>query len=403
MQILVFAQETEFPTFRDKLKEYAYISKNISTEYIDPDKKRTVAQENQVQQYGTIVFKYKGRTERVTSSSEQDITNGIIKVVSGTQKKVYFTQGHGEKDTASSERDGYATIAGALGRENYTLDKVVLAQTGAVPDDAAVLVIAGPRTDFFPNEIDALKKYLAKSGKLLLEIDPPEKPDSPPFTNLIAIAHEWDMQVGNDVVVDASGMGRLIGTDESVPVAANYPQHPITQRFNYLTAYPLARSVVPISGGVDNHTAQTFIETSARSWGETDLKSLMTTGKVAFDEGKDLKGPVSIAATASAASASDAAKIETDAPKAETRVAVIGDSDFASNSVIGIQGNRDMFMNTIGWLSQQENLIAIRPKEADDRRVTMTATQQTNVMWLSLLVIPACIFGSGVYTWWRRR
>jgi ABC-type uncharacterized transport system involved in gliding motility auxiliary subunit len=403
MDILVFAQETEFPTFRDKLKEYAYLSKNISTEYIDPDKKRTLAQENQVQQYGTIVFKYKGRVERVTSSAEQDITNGIIKVVSGTQKKVYFTQGHGEKDTTSSERDGYASIAAALGRENYTVDKVVLAQTGSVPDDAAVVVVAGPRTDFFPNEIDALKKYLAKSGKLLLEIDPPEKADSPPFTNLIALAHEWGMQVGNDVVVDASGMGRLIGTDESVPVAANYPQHPITQRFNYLTAYPLTRSVVPVTGGVDSHVAQTFIETSPRSWGETDLKSLMTTGKVAFDEGKDVKGPVSIAAAVSAAAASDAPKIEADAPKSETRVAVIGDSDFASNSVLGIQGNRDMFMNTIGWLSQQENLIAIRPKEADDRRVTMTAAQQTNVVWLSLLVIPAFIFGSGVYTWWRRR
>jgi ABC-type uncharacterized transport system involved in gliding motility auxiliary subunit len=403
LQVLVFAQETEFPTFRDKLKEYAYISKNIATEYIDPDKKRTVAQENQVQQYGTIVFKYKGRVERVTSSSEQDITNGIIKVVSGTQRKVYFTQGHGEKDTASSERDGYGSIAAALGRENYTVDKVVLAQTGSVPDDAAVVVVAGPRTDFFPNEVDALKKYLAKSGKLLLEIDPPEKADSAPFANLIALAHEWGMQVGNDIVVDASGMGRLIGTDESVPVAANYPQHPTTQRFNYLTAYPLARSVVPVAGGVDSHTAQTFIETSPRSWGETDIKALLTTGKVAFDDGKDIKGPVSIAAAVSAASTSDAPKVEADAPKAESRVAVIGDSDFASNSVLGIQGNRDMFMNTVGWLSQQENLISIRPKEADDRRVTMTAAQQTNVMWLSLLIIPACIFGSGVYTWWRRR
>ena len=67
---------------------------------------------------------------------------------------------------------------------------------------------------------------------------------------------------------------------------------------------------------------------------------------------------------------------------------MIGDSDFASNSVLGIQGNRDLFMNTIGWLSQQENLISIRPKEADDRRVTMTATQQSNMMWLSLLIIP---------------
>jgi ABC-type uncharacterized transport system involved in gliding motility auxiliary subunit len=403
MQILVFPRETDFQTYQDKLKEYAYASKNISIEYIDPDKKRAIAQENQVQQYNTIVFKYKGRVERVTSDSEQDITNSIIKVVSGTQKKVYFTQGHGEKDTTSSERDGYSTIVAALGRENYTVDKVVLAQTGSVPDDAAVVIVAGPKTDFFPPEIEALKKYLAKSGKLLLMIDPPEKADSPPLANLIALAHDWGMDVGNNVVVDVSGMGQLIGTDVSVPVAANYPSHPITARFNYLTAYPLARSVVPVSGGVNGHTAQTFIETSPRSWAETDIKALFTSGKVGFDEGKDLKGPVSIGAAVNAASTNDAPKIETDAPKAETRVAVIGDSDFATNSVLGIQGNRDMLMNTVGWLSQQENLISIRPKEADDRRITMTAAQQNNVTWLALLVIPGFIFGSGVYTWWRRR
>src|SRR5262249_49344683 len=159
--ILVFAQEPEFLTWQDRLKEYQYASKNITIQYIDPDKKPAVARQNQVQQYGTVVFNFKGRTEHVTSNSEQDLTNGIIKVVSGQQKKVYFTQGHGEKDTTSSERDGYNAISTALGRENYTVDKVVLAQTGAVPDDASVVVIAGPKTDFFPNEIDALKKYLA--------------------------------------------------------------------------------------------------------------------------------------------------------------------------------------------------------------------------------------------------
>ena len=242
---MVFAQEPEFERYQDKLKEYEYISKQVSAEYIDPDKKPTVARQNQIQQYGTIVFNYKGRTERVTSDNEQDITNGIIKVVSGQQKKVYFTQGHGERDTTSSDRDGYATIAAALGRENYSVDKLVIAQQGTVPDDAALVIVAGPRTDFFPPEIDALKKYLDKSGKLLLEIDPPDKPDSAPLTNLIALAHDWGIDVGNDVVVDVSGMGRLIGTDASVPVAANYPSHPITQRFTFLTAFPLARSVTP--------------------------------------------------------------------------------------------------------------------------------------------------------------
>ena len=82
---------------------------------------------------------------------------------------------------------------------------------------------------------------------------------------------------------------------------------------------------------------------------------------------------------------------------------VVGDSDFAANGGLGIQGNRDLFMNTVGWLSQQENLISIRPKEADDRRITLTATQQTNIAWLSLLIIPGFVFGTGVYTWWRRR
>src|SRR6478672_2549337 len=204
LQVMVFAQEPEFPRYQDKMKEYEYASKKISTEYIDPDKKPTVAKQNQIQQYGTIVFNYKGRTERVTADNEQDITNGIIKVVSGQQRKLYFTQGHGERDTGSSDRDGYNAIAAALGRENYSIDKLVIAQQGTVPDDAALVIVAGPRTDFFPPEVDALKKYLDKSGKLLLEIDPPEKPDSAPLTNLIALAHDWGIDIGNDVVVDVS-------------------------------------------------------------------------------------------------------------------------------------------------------------------------------------------------------
>jgi ABC-type uncharacterized transport system involved in gliding motility auxiliary subunit len=215
------------------------------------------------------------------------------------------------------------------------------------------------------------------------------------------------MDAGNDIVVDVSGMGRLLGTDASVPVAASYPSHPITQRFSFLTAFPLARSVVPVSGGVNSHIAQTFVETSPKSWAEADIKSLLTTGQVSFDASKgDKQGPISIAAATSAAppAAADPSKpADASAPKPETRVAVIGDSDFAANGTLGIQGNRDLFLNIIGWLSQQENLISIRPKEADDRRITVTAAQQQNITLLALFGIPGFIFGTGVYTWWRRR
>ena len=215
------------------------------------------------------------------------------------------------------------------------------------------------------------------------------------------------MDVGNNIVVDASGMGRLIGTDASVPVAASYPSHPITQRFNFITAFPLARSVTPVTGGVNGHTAQPFVETSARSWAETDIKSLLTTGEVSLDEAKgDKKGPVPLAARPCRPPrrpAEPPKPEDKDAPKPETRVVAVGDSDFAANGALGIQGNRDLFMNTIGWLSQQENLISIRPKEADDRRITLTATQQNNITWLSLLHHSGVSSSAPASSWWRRR
>ena len=357
LTVTVFAKETEFAPFKDKLKEYEYASSKVTTDYVDPDKKPTIASQNKIEAYNTILFKYKDRSERVTSDNEQDITTAIIKVVQGTTKKVYFTSGHGEKDTASSDRDGYKAIGDALSRENYTVDKLVLAQVGSVPDDAAVVIVAGPKTDFFPNEITAFKNYLGKQGKLLLELDPPERADSTPLTHLIALAHDWGMDVGNDIVVDVSGMGQLIGTDVSVPVAANYPAHPITQRFRLLTAFPAARSVTPVAGGVNGHTAQGFVETSPRSWAEADLKGMLTSGKVSFNAASgDKQGPITLAAAVSAAGTAPAGAAA-DAPKPETRVVVFGDADFVTNSNLGIQGNKDLFMNTVGWLSQQENLI----------------------------------------------
>jgi ABC-type uncharacterized transport system involved in gliding motility auxiliary subunit len=411
LAIHVFDKTDEFDRFRDRLKEYEYVSKRVAVDYNDVDRKPAVARQYQVQAYGTVVFEYKGRTERVTSDSEQELTNAVIKIVSGQQKKVYFVQGHGEKDTASSERTGYNTISQALGRENYTVDKLVLAQQKDVPADASVVVLAGPRTDLFPQEVDALRAYLKTGGKLLVMIDPPDAPDAPPFTNLIALVRDWGFEVGTNVVVDASGMGQLIGTDASVPVAASYPSHPITTNFNFLTAFPLARSVAAVSGGVNGRTPQSFVETSARSWAETDIGTLLKTGKVGMDVAKgDKQGPVGIAAAVSAAAETAAPAGDKPAEnkenadkKPETRVVVFGDSDFAANFALNIQGNRDLLLNTIGWLAQQENLIAIRPREPDDRRVTLTADQQTRITWLALLIIPGAIVGSGVYGWWRRR
>jgi ABC-type uncharacterized transport system involved in gliding motility auxiliary subunit len=418
VKFLVFDKETEFDRFRPRLTSYAYESNNVAVEYIDADKRPVQARQYNVETYGTVVIEYKGRTERVTSDTEQDLTNGLIKVVTGEQKKVYFTQGHGEKNTDSSERNGYNTISGVLGRDNYAVAKVVLAQSQDVPADASVLIVAGPTADLLPPEGDMLKRYLARGGHLLVLLDPPED-KSGPMPVLEGLLKEWAIEAGNDVVVDVSGLGQLLGTDASVPVAAKYSQHPITNGFGVLTAYPLARSITARTEGANGRFPQTIVETSERSWAETNVAELRASGKVEMNPG-DKAGPISIAAAVSATATDaakpaekpeteaaktkeEAAKPEEEAPKPETRLAVIGDSDFAANFALGIQGNRDLFMNAVNWLAQQENLIAIRPRDADDRRITLTATRSSIAFWLCIVGTPVAVFGAGIYTWWRRR
>jgi len=407
VRIRVFARSEDFQRFRDRLDEYTYNSKQVTTEYIDPEKRPGIAQQYGVTALGTVVFDYKGRTEKVTSEAEQELTNGLIKVVQGRQPKVYFTQGHGEKDTASADRAGFNGIGGALTSDNFVVDKIVLAQVTEVPADADVLVIAGPKTDFLGPELDLLKAYLARGGKLMVMLDPVLKPDAPQPTGLQSLLKDWGVDAGNDVVLDVSGMGRLIGTDESVPVAASYPAHPITQDFNLLTAYPLARSMSPIEGGANGRNAQKLIETGPRSWAETDLKSL-SGGQPAKMDDTDKKGPVSLGVAVSGPATNAPAPKEPPKPgetpkQVEARIVAVGDADFASNAALGVQGNRDLFLNAVNWLAQQENLISIRAKDPEDRRITLTADQERRIFYLAVLIVPGLILLAGVQTWWRRR
>jgi hypothetical protein len=183
-------------------------------------------------------------------------------------------------------------------------------------------------------------------------------------------------------------------------------QHPITEKFNLMTGFPLARSVAPISGGTDGRVAQKILETSPQSWAETDVVGLYATGRPERNVDKgDQAGPVSIAAAVSAAAAEPPANptAGADAPKPETRVVVVGDSDFASNAAIGLQGNKDLYLNMANWLAQQEDLIAIRPRSPEDRPISMTADQGLMVRVFSYVMVPALFMLAGVMVWWRKR
>jgi ABC-type uncharacterized transport system involved in gliding motility auxiliary subunit len=421
LQVRVFAGRDDFERFRERLDEYQYHSKHVSVEYIDAERRPTLANQYQIAQLGTVVLEYGGQIERVTADTEQALTNGLIKVVQGRQNKVYFVQGHGERTPDDSDRGGYSTIAALLGSENFAQDKLVLAQQKEMPADATVLIVAGPKSDFLPAEIEMIKAYLGRGGKMLFLLDPPERADAPELTDVSALLKEWNIEIGNNVVInmladyelkndqaiDVSALATLPGSDGTFVLAAQYERHPITQGFRTVSAYRLVRSVTAAPDAPSGRVAQNLIQTTSTSWAETDLKRLMASGQVAREPGKgDKEGPISLAAAVSAPAA-DTPGTESDKkddqPKPETRIAVFGDSDFATNGVLGFAGNRDVFLNTVNWLAQQENLIAIRPRDPEDRRVTLTARQQALVRLIAIFVIPGLILLAGVQTWWRRR
>jgi ABC-type uncharacterized transport system involved in gliding motility auxiliary subunit len=402
----VFARTDDFERFRSRLDEYQYLTKQLQVEYIDPEKRPSAAERLKENALGTIVLEYDGRVQRVTSDTEQDLTNGLIKVVQGQQPKVFFVQGHGERDINGSDGAAYGGIAGELKGDNFLTEPIVLLQQD-IPADAAVVVVAGPTSDLLEPEIAKLKAYLAKGGKLMILVDPPQNAEAPPLSNLSALLTEWGVEVGNSAVVDP--MSQLRGTQADVPVAAQYPFHKITENFRQLTAYPYSRPVKPLENAPGGRTATSFVLSGRNSWAESDLKTLTTIGKAApeFDKG-DVQGPISLAVAVSApiegaTPPPPAEGQETNPNKPETRLVVVGDSDFAANSVAGMGGNRDMFLNMVNWLAQQENLISVRTRSPEDRRITLTAGQDKMIFWFTMAILPGLVFLAGIQTWWRRR
>ena len=401
LKIKAFYPGGEYAPTKDVLELFKAKNNKISYEFIDPDKQPQLAQQYQVTQYGdfqnpmtgetfrygTVILDMGGKTERIEKQSEplheEDVTNALMKIVKGEKKTVYFIEGHGEKKLDNTERTGYANAKAALEKENYVVKTVNLVQEGKVPDDASLLVMAGATSEPFPNELELIDGYLNKGGSVAIFLDPP------PAASLTDFLKRWSIDVGNNMVVDASGVGRLFGAGPTIPLVTNYSHHKITEHFNTMTFFPLVRSVAPLMPPVSGISAEQLLASNERSWGETDLKST----QAEFDPKTDLKGPVPLATVAT--------KDLGDNKK--SRLVVYGDSDFASNGFFGLQGNGNLFLNTIAWLAQDESFISIRPKNPEDRRLTMTEAQGRLASYVMLLFLPGLVISMGVKMWIARR
>ncbi len=401
LRIKAFYPGGDYQPTRDLLQLFSSQNNKVSFEFIDPDRQPQLAQQYSVTaygdfqnpvsgeafRYGTLILEMGQKVERIEKQNEpireEDITNALMKIVKGERKTIYFTEGHGEKQLNSSERTGYEMARQGLEKENYLVKTVNLVRDGKVPDDASVLVIAGPVSEPFPNELDNVDMYLQGGGSVLVLLDPA------PAVGLNEFMKKWSIDVGNNFVVDASGVGRLFGAGPEIPLVSSYGTHKITERFNVMTFFPLARSVQPAIPAVQGITVDPLLNTSDRSWGETNAKS----NEVSMDVNLDLPGPVSIAVVAS----------KDQAENKKSRLAVFGDSDFASNGFFATQGNGNLFLNSVTFLAQDESFISIRPKNPEDRRLTMTDSQGRMVAYVAVLLLPLSILAAGISVWMKRR
>jgi ABC-type uncharacterized transport system involved in gliding motility auxiliary subunit len=405
VKLILVDQGVNFDQYRSRLNMYDYASDQVSVEYLDAEVDPIRTKQYDIASVPTIVVEHEGRTEKATAVDEREITSAVIRAVTGEQRKVYFVQGHGERDPAGTDGNGYAGIAGLLKGDNIIVEPLVLTQHKEVPEDATIVAIVGPTADPLDEEIELLRRYLERGGKLLLMLDPAIGERAKPITTLTDLVREWGVDVGNDVVLDVSGRSN---SPTFAVASPPYPGHPATDDFNLSTVFPVARSVTPVSPAPEGRTVQLMVETSEAAWAETDLAGLQREGaqpEMNAEDG-DRSGPVGLAVTVSTAAPPEPeTEPGTEDPPAppQTRLAVFGDSDFASNAVGNSVGNADLFLNSVNWLTAQENLIAIRPREAGDSRLTITPSEMNMVWWFSVLVVPAAVLAAGVYTWSRRR
>lgn len=405
--------EREREAFTDLIKQYTQHTDKLSYEMVDPDRQPALAKQYDITAYNTVVVESTGKKEKIFRLDEAALTNALLKVTRDTKKVVYFITGHGEPALTDSDRNGYSVAKQALEEQNYTVQELVLARQAQVPDDAAVVVAAGPRRDLLDSELEALSAFVERGGHLLMLLDvDPQKPDVAP--GLAAFVKRYGLEVGNDVVIETNPLGRLIGGDYLMPVVMAYERHAITKELgNVMTIFPIVRSVQVAKDLPPGVTAQGLAMTSAESWAEMDLKALQE-GRTAFDAESDRRGPLTIAAVATIksdktgmpASSSAAATDQPDnAPGARAaRLVVFGDAEFANNSLFHAQGNGTIFLNTVSWLAEEEDLIAIRPRRGGGSGpVMLTAAQHSLIFWLPVVVLPLAVFVSGVAVFVRRK
>ena len=371
----------------DKIKSNS--NGKFEYQFIDPDRDPQAAINAGITGDGKILLQMGEQKEIVAFASETEILKGILRLLNPGSNVVYFLTGHGEKDIEQGGEEAMTRAKSTLESKNYSVKPLNLAAENQIPEDASVIVVAGPIKPVSKNEVTLIQEYLNNEGSLVVMQDPTirtEFDDAPdPLADMLAA--DWGIVLDNDVVID------LGSTDPTVAISAFYDSnHTITRNMNQLATYfPFTRSL-SLTAPVEGITTTQLVQTIERSWGETDFTTLTQGGgQLGFDEGVETPGPMTIVIAA-----------ERSTPKA--RVVVYGNSSFAIDKYFDASGNGDLFINSVDWTAEQEDIASITPKTPTQRTFKVPSQIQFIAILLgSILIIPGLVVLAGVSTWLTRR
>ncbi len=386
--IYAFDRERNFGERKDVLGMYASASNRLKVKYVDPDRQPALAKEYGVRSYGTVVVSAGDRHMEAQGDTEEGITNALVRVLKG-QRTACFIQTHGERNLDGTERDGYDHFKKQLGDESYQTQTLPFLQKMEIPKDCTMVVIAGPQNDYLPPEIDVIHKYLQDGGRGLIMLDAGVE-----LPNLTKLLSNFGVTARNDLVIDENPVAQIFGTEPYMPLIVKYGANPIVQPLNgRATLFPLSRSFEVSKESKSGVSSDSLCDTSSDSYDVKDWNPKIK--EIKFEPGKDLKGPLSVAVAGSVSGGGE--------KKTEGRFVALGTSLVAANSFLNFQSNRDFIMNSINWLSADEDLISIRPTPPESQHLNMNAEQMRRVLILGVFGIPLLIVLAGVLVWWERR
>lgn len=370
----------------DLLSRVGLAAPRVTHQLVDVNRNPAVARRYGVRSYGAVAVEAGSRRKLIPAADEPSLMAAIVQVTRPMQRRVYVLTGHGERGINETDRNtGYSLAHAALVQELSEVSELAVLNDRPVPDDARVLLIAGPRTDLLTSELLALDAYLRRGGSVLLLLDPGTVP------GLAAFLRRYGIVVGDDVVLDEQN--RLFAGDFlTMVVRERAIGHPVSSA---LQSEPLMSRVRPVAlASPADGVGIELLKTADASWRSSD-PTVFSTGVGAFAPGRDRRGPVPVGVA-----------VRVPGIDGRTgRMIVLGDSDFATNFFIGYLGNRDLLLNAVNWLAGDEQLIASRlpTQQPGINQFFVSAQQGALAFWIGTVIQPAFVLAIGLAVSMARR